>query len=380
MHREPGRGIRFGLRLAGIMILTQVVGTAAPVEATTLFGLVSTGELYSSTNSGATWSATGAVPLNDAVGLAAGTSTSDLYMAGRSGSVYHSTNGGSTWAAVGAVAASDVAAFVVHYDGAILVLTRSGTIYRSTNQGSSFSAVAVLTGGNWVSLARGPLGRLYVLTQTGEVAESQDGGTTWATVGAVTVSNAVSIHRRGGSELAILMATGEVARSVDYGRSWVTIGSMAASNMAALVESGSSLVAAASTGEVATSTNGASWTWVGAINQLSLTALGADTPQATGVDLTETPPRFLTQAPYPNPRFGSGGATFSFTLPQPDAVRIELFDIRGRLVATRQSEGFQQPGVFAIRWEPAGLAAGDYIVRLMTSSGRASSTKWTIVH
>jgi hypothetical protein len=300
-------------------------------------------------------------------------------MAGRSGTVYHSANGGSTWTAVGAVAASDVAGFVVHYNGSILILTRSGTIYRSTDQGSSFAAIAALTGSQWVSLARGPQGGLYALMQTGEVAESKDDGTTWATVGVVTASNAVSIHRRGGSELDILMASGEVARSLDYGRSWVTIGSMAANNMTALTESGSSLVAAAGTGEIATSPDGVTWTWVGAINQLSLTALGSDTPQATGVDVTEVSPRFLAQAPYPNPS-ASGGATFAFTLPQPDAVRIELFDTRGRLVAARGFEHFHQPGVSTIQWKPARLAAGNYIARLTTSSGRVSSTKLTIVH
>ena len=349
-------------------------------QGTTLFGLVNTGELYSSTNGGVTWSAIGAIPLSDAVGLAAGSSATELYIAGRSGTVYRSTTGGSAWSAIGAVTASDLAGFVVNYDGSVLVLTESGTLYRSTNQGTTFAAIAALTGSNWVSLARGPLGRLYALTRTGEVAESQDGGATWPVVGAVTVSNAVGL-RRLGTQLYMLMGTGEVARSLDYGRTWMTVGAMTASGMAALVDTGTSLVAAARTGEVATSTNGAAWTWVGAINQLSVMALGTDTPQATGVESElSPPPRFACRAPYPNPSASASGATLSFTIPEPDFVRVELFDAAGRLAASREAQWFPGSGTFSIHWVPEGLAAETYIVRFMTGSGRVARTKWTLTH
>jgi hypothetical protein len=377
---------RVGYRSSWIATAAVALALSAPAVApryahgSTLFGLLNTGEFYSSTNSGATWSAIGAIPLHDAVGLAAGASTTELYVAGRSGTVYRSTNGGIAWTAVGAVTASDAAGFAVNYDGSVLVLTESGTLYRSTNQGSTFTAIAALTGPNWVSLARGPLGRLYALTRTGEVAESQDGGTTWLVVGAVTVSNAVGLRRRG-SELYILMETGEVARSLDNGRTWVTVGAMTMSGMAGLVDVGSTLVAAARTGEVATSANGATWTWVGAINQLSVMALGTDTPQATGVEGENlSPPRFVARAPYPNPSVGTGGATFSFTIPQPDFVRLELYNVAGRLVASQEARRYSGPGTYGVHWDPGELAAGTYVLRFVAGSGRAASTKWTVAH
>jgi photosystem II stability/assembly factor-like uncharacterized protein len=327
-----------------------------------------------------TWSAVGAIPLSDAVGLAAGSSTAELYIAGRSGTVYRSTTGGSAWSAIGAVTASDLVGFAVNYDGSVLVLTESGTLYRSTNQGATFAAIASLTGSNWVSLARGPQGRLYALTRTGEVAESQDGGITWAAVGTVTVSNAVSL-RRLGAQLYMLMETGEVARSLDDGRMWVTVGAMTASGMAALVDMGTSLVAAARTGEVATSTNGVAWTWVGAINQLSVMALGTDTPQATGVESElSPPPRFVCRTPYPNPSVVASGATLAFTIPEPDFVRVQLFNAAGRLAVSREAQWFPGSGTYSIRWSPEGLAAGTYVVRLTTGSGRVARTKWTLTH
>lgn len=346
-------------------------------DAATLFGLVDTGEFYASTNGGMTWSAIGTIPLHDAVGLAAGASTTDLYIAGRSGTISRSPDGGNTWTAVGAVPASDVAGFAIQYDGSLLALTETGSVYRSADQGATFAAIASLSASNWVCLAGGPLGRLYACTRTGEIVESQDGGATWTTVAALPVSNAVALRRRG-FELYLLTETGEVARSFDYGRTWLTVGAMASSGMVGLVELGGSLIAAARTGEVATSPSGASWTWVGAINQLSVTALGTDTPQATGVDSEPaSAPRFALRPPSPNPSFGASGSIFSISLSAPDLIQVSLFDVAGRLVAARQPEWVAGSATF--RWAPGPLATGTYFARFTTGSGRVASVKWAIV-
>lgn len=176
----------------------------------------------------------------------------------------------------------------------------------------------------------------------------------------------------------MLMSTGEVARSLNYGQTWVTVGAMTASGMRALVDDGTQLIAAAETGEIATSSNGVTWTWVGAINQLSVMALGKDTPLVTGVEGESSPPRFVARAPYPNPRVGAGGATFPFTSSGPDHVRIELFGVDGRLLARRTGESFAGSGAHEFHWEPAGLPSGTYLVRLTTTSGRTAATKWTL--
>lgn len=378
MNRIPAlsgtASFRAGLRVA---IAIAFLLPAVPSHATTLFGLLNTGELYHSTDGGVTWSAFGSIPVRDAVGLAAATTASDLYLVSRSGSLYHSADGGSSWAAVGAVTASDVAALTLRPDGGILVLTKTGTLYLSADNGVSFTGLVALTGSNWVSLMRGPLGRYYALNETGEVKESQDSGVTWTTVGAVTVSNAAALGRKV-LDLYMLMGTGEVARSKDYGRTWVTVGAMTASGMRAMAGDGTQLVAAAETGEIATSSNGVTWTWVGAINQLSVMALGTDTPLASGVEGEFSPPRFVVRAPYPNPRVGAGGATFPFTISGPDRVSLALYGVDGRLIASRAAEPFAGSGAYAIRWEPARLPAGTYVVRLTTASGRSASTKWTL--
>ncbi|MGH7681610.1 MAG: T9SS type A sorting domain-containing protein, partial [Candidatus Eiseniibacteriota bacterium] len=364
--------------LAVAVTLTMPL-TLAPIQAlaANLFGLLDTGELYRSTNNGATWSAIGAIPVHDAVGLAAGTSASELYLASRSGTIYRTTNGGTDWTAVGAVTASDVAGFLLGPYGDVLALTRTGTLYSSSDQGANFSAITSLTGSDWVSLARGPLGRLYALNETGQVAESQDQGKTWTTAGAITMYGAVAI-RRLGAELYVLAKTGEVYRSLNYGGSWLPVGALSQGSMSALVELGGQLFAATKEGETATSSNGASWSWVGTINQLNVMALGTDTPQVTGVQSDPVPPRFQVSRPYPNPRVGAGGATFPFVLSKADNVRLELYDVQGRLRAVRPFESMSA-GAAAIRWDPPGLNPGAYFVRFVSESGATGQVTWRLV-
>ena len=167
-------------------------------------------------------------------------------------------------------------------------------------------------------------------------------------------------------------------RSLDYGRTWLPIGTITASNMRAILDDGTKLVAAAETGEVYASANGSAWSAAGAINQLTVMALGTDTPLVTGVEGEPSPPRFAVRTPYPNPRVGTGDATFPFSITAPDRVRLELFGVDGRLLASRAEESFASPGAYAIRWAPSRLPAGTYVVRLTTASGRAASTKWTL--
>jgi photosystem II stability/assembly factor-like uncharacterized protein len=359
--------------LVGLAFLTLNV---PPAGGATLFGLVDTGELYASVDNGAAWSVHATLAVHDAVGLAAGTSSSDLYLATRSGSIYRSTDGGTAWSAVGAVTASDVAAFTILPSGALVVLTATGALHRSINQGASFDAQASLTGSDWVSLLRGPLGRLYALTRTGQVAESADGGATWTTRSALPVSNAVSIQRLGAT-LYVMVETGEFHRSLDYGTTWTPVAALTSSSLRALAERDGMLVAATREGEVARSSNGTTWSWVGAINQLSVVALGTDTPLATGVDPELASPRFAVRAPYPNPAAGEAG-TFAFTLDRPAEVTLELYDVRGRLVASRVSAALG-PGPHALIWSPMGLGTGRYLVRYMVDGRQAATASWTIL-
>jgi hypothetical protein len=91
-----------------------------------------------------------------------------------------------------------------------------------------------------------------------------------------------------------------------------------------------------------------------------------------GVDPT---PRALALArPWPNP--ARGLTHLSFALPTPGTVRLEVLDVSGRLVWSRQ--GTVEAGTHAWDWDgldATGRRAGPglYLVRLATPSGTVRS-------
>jgi hypothetical protein len=362
-----------------LLLIALAIGvTPLAGNAETLLGLVDTGELYASPNNGATWAILATLPVRDAVALAAASSESDLYLSTRSGSLYHSANAGAAWTAVGTVGAPDLASMTILPSGMILALTETGTLYGSSDHGNSFKGLAALAGSDWASLTRGPLGRLYALTRSGQIAESGNDGAAWSTVGAIPTSNAVSIRRRD-AELFVMCETGELYRSIDFGVSWAAVAALTSSSMSALLEVHSGLLAATRQGEVASSPNGTSWAWVGAINQLNVMALGSDVPLATGVETGSTAPELAIRAPYPNPRVGIGEGTFSIAIPAADRIRMEVYDVRGRLMAARAEEAFAEGGAHSIRWNPGDLPPGIYLVRYTFASGRSRAAKWAML-
>lgn len=360
--------------LAAVLALTFAATSA---RAATLFGLVDTGELFASIDGGVAWTARSVLPVRDAVGLVAGDASAELFLVSRSGVIYRSADAGLGWTAAGAVAADDVTDFSLRSNGDLLVLTESGTLWRSADEGATFVPEAALSASNFVSLVIGNQGRLYALTATGEVYESVDGGTVWSAVGAIAVSDAENI-RSIAPDLYVLAGSGDVYRSNDRGTSWTAIGTLSQVHMSGFVRDGSVLVAATREGEVARSPDGVAWTWQGAINQLSVIALGTDTP-TVGVDGDGLPGRGVALAPpMPNPRMGAEAATFSFTLPRPDRVRFAIYDLRGRLVADRPPAGVTPAGRNSLIWDVTDLSAGVYVVRLTTTRERAE-TKWVVL-
>ena len=360
--------------LAGFLL-----ALAPPARGGVLYALIDTGELYNSGDDGVTWTPRTTLPAPDAIGLAAGSNTSQLYLVTRSGSVYRGNLGArNPWTPVGAITASDVAGFTISALGSLVAITETGTVYSSSDQGATFTATASLAGSDWTCLTRGPLGRLYALTATGQVAQSSDHGVTWITVGAITTSNAVAI-RRFQNDLYVLTRTGEIYRSINYGTTWTPVSALTSSSMGALVETPGALLAAAAEGEVASTANGSSWTWVGAINQLHVVALANDTPMITGVAEETGAPKFLVRAPYPNPCTSAAGARFTFSIPEVDRVWVSLYDVQGRKVASLAEGAYTGGELHSFRWASPDLSAGTYFVRFVSASGLEASVRWTLV-
>ena len=84
-------------------------------------------------------------------------------------------------------------------------------------------------------------------------------------------------------------------------------------------------------------------------------------------------------APSPNPAAGgSGDAQLTFRLGGPDEVTLELFDVRGRLVARRAGEWFGSAGWQTVRWAVGPVPSGAYFVRGTTRGGSAATARWVV--
>jgi len=352
-----------------------------PVRAATLLGLVDTGELFASDDGGITWTVRSAIPVSDAVAIAAGESSQELFMATRSGLMYRSADGGLNWTAVGAVAASDVVEMAIRENGDIFLLSEAGIVWRSTDDGVTFTALAALTASNHASLTLDIKGAvLYALTRTGEVAKSTDLGVTWNVVGAVTTSDAVAI-RYAAPNLYVLTGAGDVARSTDQGVTWLMVGTISQVHMTGLTTNSADLVAATEEGLVATSSDAVSWSFAGSINQLTVVAIGNDTPTVTGVGDRVPPLSGLrVRALWPNPT-GSGGSpvTVRFELNAPDRVGLEVYDVAGRVVDSVAPRAFAAGSTHMLQWNPGDLGSGVYFVRLVSEAGLTAKAKLAIV-
>lgn len=73
------------------------------------------------------------------------------------------------------------------------------------------------------------------------------------------------------------------------------------------------------------------------------------------------PDRFSLYQNYPNP-FNSS-TIIQYTLPEAVWVRMEVYDILGRRVATLV-DGYQQPGYYSYNWEATNEATGVYFYRI----------------
>ncbi|MDX1532362.1 MAG: T9SS type A sorting domain-containing protein [Rhodothermales bacterium] len=86
------------------------------------------------------------------------------------------------------------------------------------------------------------------------------------------------------------------------------------------------------------------------------------------------PTAFGLGAPYPNP--ARGAVRFAVSLPGPDAVTVEAFDLLGRRVF-EENLGVQPAGETAHRLDLAGLPPGLYLVRATAASGERATRRLT---
>jgi hypothetical protein len=389
MKREGGRHARSQGTLVRPVCLTSLLvifvtavllepSSTLAVPNSTLYGLVSTGEVWASVDGGGTWDVRGRLPVSDAVGLMAGKIDTDLTVISRTGFVYKATDAGYHWSASGVVPASNLVDVTVRFDGSLVVLSQVGTVYFSNDGGQNWSILATLTSSDFVSLTAIQDDHLHALTCHGQVFTSTDAGASWSVTAALTMSDAVSI-RGFSDQLHVLTYTGEILQSNDGGYSFTTVTTLAQTGMCGLTLTHEGLAASTIYGEVATSSDGIYWNWVGTINQVWVTALASDV-----TIVSSTPPghgrfTFGLGNPYPNPGNSNGTTFFPVILAGETSVHLELYDVRGWRIGQQSKQHFISAGQHELAWNPGPLAAGTYFVRLVSDSGQIATAKWLVV-
>jgi hypothetical protein len=77
--------------------------------------------------------------------------------------------------------------------------------------------------------------------------------------------------------------------------------------------------------------------------------------------------RFVLKPAYPNPF--NPVTKLSFSISAPSEIRMEIYDVNGKLVELA-ANGLFQPGFHAIEWNAIELASGMYFVHLIKGTER----------
>ena len=85
----------------------------------------------------------------------------------------------------------------------------------------------------------------------------------------------------------------------------------------------------------------------------------------TKADHINIPTKLTLHQNYPNPF--NPVTTIRYELPEQTHLRLAVYDLLGREVAVL-AEGFQEPGVWEIRWDATAQASGIYFYRLQTGN------------
>ena len=291
----------------------------------------------------------------------------------------------------------------------------STVVHRSANRGGSWQTISPdLTGGPGQNV---PFGTLTTLSASpaapGVLWAGTDDGRVWRTDGAVWTNVSAGLPQRwvtrvtahpadAASALVTLSgfrqndAAAQVWSTADGGASWTPLsaGLPDAPCNDVLYDPAlpSRLYLATDVGVYTSPDGGASWAPLGTglplvpVTDLDLegsrlvaatfgrSQFAADV--AVLVDASAAPPadRFAVSVA-PNPV--RGRATVRYALDRPGAVRVDVLDLRGRVVA-RLADGDRGAGTHAAEWRADGLAAGAYTVRLM-GQGRARTVRATVV-
>jgi hypothetical protein len=294
-----------------------------------------------------------------------------MYFAGSADRLYRSTDGGDTWSAWSDVTFRGGSDLVVIPDASNIIVVGDGVVgngsadyYRSADGGATFTLVASRPAGSSRVPAMGSSRlRNAVAFATnwglGGVQRSPDFGASWPDVNKTDSAFGLGIAADDPNCVLFGVYSGGASYlSLDGGSSFTTT-PLASTNYSFYARDRETILAAQSDG----------------IYKMDFTY--AYTP-LTGVDPTSRPSGGVTLWPNrPNPF--TGRTEIRYALPAPSRVRLEVFDLAGRRVATLV-DARQDAGAHSVSFDPrrardaqpGGLRPGVYLYRLRAEGGVAT--------
>ncbi len=248
---------------------------ASSYDGKKLVAVVNGGHIFTSTNSGTTWTDGLGNPGNLNWQAVASSSDGTKLVAAASQGIWTSTDAGATW--VGRLGAASWTGVAASADGVKLVaVINSGLIYTSANSGVNWSPQPLSGSRFWNSVASSANGQNLVATVSGgQVYTSTDSGVNWAghDIGRTWISVASSTD---GSRLVAAVNNGLLYTSTDSGTNWAAGGPGAAATWTGVASSadGSTLAAVVSPGSIYLSTDsGGTWNLRGGVSGLACTGV-----------------------------------------------------------------------------------------------------------
>ncbi len=254
---QPLSGSRNWSSIASSADGTRLVATVGG-QATAL-----TGNIWTSVDSGATWTMRDSV--RQWVSVASSSDGARLvasaFGTGGSGSpgIYHSVNGGTNWVLPASGAGSFTFAVASSADGIKLAATvNTANIVTSTNSGTNWFAQDIAR--NWTALTSSADGtRLVAAVNSSPLFLSTDSGVTWLVANVSASLPWTSLASSAdGSRLVAVANSGQVFVSIDSGATWAQrtgLPALAWSGVACSAD-GSKIVLVANTGQIYTSSQG----------------------------------------------------------------------------------------------------------------------------
>ena len=190
------------------------------------YAVGSSGELYWTNSSGTFWSAVGYDYTPDAPFARAPTK---YVMAIDANAYANSTKSGSlaTWTDEGALGAEDSAPSIVVSDGVVLMGTEpNGKIFRSTDSGANWTDIGQLGSETTVvSLAANDTTVIAGTLPGGEIYRSTNSGSSWTYIAALASASTISYLRYIGDDTFIAGTgdNGKIYQSTDDGENWTEI-------------------------------------------------------------------------------------------------------------------------------------------------------------